>query len=143
MKFSFILLAGGDSNRFKSNLPKQYHKIAGKTLIDFSIDKIKEFKEIKKIIIVFNKEHKKYLKEIKLKNIKLINGGHTRSISTYNALNYLRKENNTNRILIHDAARPNFSKQLIKNILRSSKKNKTVIPVIKVQDALKEQKKKK
>ena len=143
MKFSFILLAGGDSNRFKSNLPKQYQKIAGKTLIDFSIDKIKEFKEIKKIIIVFNKEHKKYLKEIKLKNIKLINGGHTRSISTYNALNYLRKENNTNRILIHDAARPNFSKQLIKNILRSSKKNKTVIPVIKVQDALKEQKKKK
>ena len=143
MKFSFILLAGGDSNRFKSNLPKQYHRIAGKTLIDFSIDKIKEFKEIKKIIIVFNKEHKKYLKEIKLKNIKLINGGHTRCRSTYNALNYLKKENNTDRVLIHDAARPNFSKQLIKNILRSSKKNKTVIPVIKVQDALKEQKKKK
>ena len=134
MKFSFILLAGGDSNRFKSNLPKQYHKIAGKTLIDFSIDKIKGFKEIKKIIIVFNKEHKKYLKEIKLKNIKLINGGHTRCRSTYNALNYLKKENNTDRVLIHDAARPNFSKQLIKNILRSSKKNKTVIHVIKVQD---------
>ena len=142
MKFSFILLAGGDSNRFKSNLPKQYQKIAGKTLIDFSIDKIKEFKEIKKIIIVFNKEHKKYLKEIKLKNIKLVNGGHTRSRSTYNALNYLKKEDNTDRVLIHDAARPNFSKQLIKNILRSSKKNKTVIPVIKVQDALKELQKK-
>ena len=63
MSFSFILLAGGNSNRFKSNIPKQYHKIVGKTLIDISIDKIKEFKEIKKIIIVFNRKHKKYLKK--------------------------------------------------------------------------------
>ena len=26
MRFSFILLAGGNSNRFKSNLPKPYHR---------------------------------------------------------------------------------------------------------------------
>ena len=47
MVFSFILLGAGTSNRFKSNTPKQYHKIAGKTLVEFSIDKIKKFKEIK------------------------------------------------------------------------------------------------
>ena len=33
MGYSFILLAGGESNRFKSKLPKPYHKIANKTLI--------------------------------------------------------------------------------------------------------------
>ena len=142
MRFSFILLASGDSNRFKSNIPKQYHKIAGKTLIDISIDKIKEFKEIKKIIIVFNKNHKKYLNNIKLKNIKLIIGGNTRGKSTYNALNYLRKQKNIDKVLIHDAARPNFSKQLIKSILKNSKKNRSVIPVLELQDALKEKKKK-
>ena len=54
MRFSFILLGGGDSNRFKSNIPKQYHKIGGKTLIDITIDKISQFKEIKKIVIVYN-----------------------------------------------------------------------------------------
>ena len=48
MGFSFILLGAGNSSRFKSNLPKPYHKIAGKTLIDVSIKKIREFKEIKK-----------------------------------------------------------------------------------------------
>jgi len=142
MRFSFILLAGGDSNRFKSNIPKQYHKIAGKTLIDISIDKIKEFKEIKKIIIVFNKKHKKYLKKIKFRNIKLISGGSNRSKSTYNALNYLKKQNNIDKVLIHDAARPNFSQRLIKDIFKNSKKNKIVIPVLKLQDALKEKKKK-
>ena len=142
MGFSFILLAGGNSNRFKSNIPKQYHKIAGKTLIDISINKIKEFKEIKKIVLVYNKKHIKYLQKIKLKNIVMLKGGNTRSQSTYNALNYLKKQKDISKVLIHDAARPNFSKELIKKIFINSKKGRVVIPVLKLQDALKEKQKK-
>jgi len=138
MEFSFILLAGGDSDRFKSDIPKQYHKIAGKTLIDISISKIKEIKKIKEIVLVYNKKHKKYLKDVNLQNLKLIEGGGTRQESTCNALNYLRKKKNLSKVLIHDAARPNFSRQLIKNILTNSRVNRTVIPVLKLQDALKE-----
>ena len=52
MRLSFILLAGGNSSRFKSNIPKPYQKIAGKTLIELSINKIRQFKQFKKIIIV-------------------------------------------------------------------------------------------
>ena len=140
MGFCFILLGGGDSSRFKSNIPKQYHKIGGKTLIDISIDKIKKFKEIKKILFVYNKKHKKYLKELKLKDIKLIEGGASREESTYNALNYLKKIKKISKVLIHDAARPNFSKKLIKKILVYANKNKIIIPVLKIQDALKEKK---
>ena len=141
MGLSFILLAGGDGSRFKSNIPKQYHKIGEKTLIDISINKIKEFKEIKKIVLVYNKKHKKYLKKINLKNIKLIEGGHSRYQSTYNALTYLKKYKDISKVLIHDSARPNFSKNLIKKIIINAKKNNIVIPVIKLQDALKENKK--
>jgi len=137
MGISFILLAGGVSNRLASKTPKQYHKIGGKSLIEITINKIKQFKEIKKIILVYNKRHKKNLKEIKLKNIKLIEGGNSRSASTYNALKYLKKQKYINQVLIHDAARPNFSKLLIKTILKNSKKYKVVIPVLKIQDALK------
>ena len=143
MGFSFILLAGGNSNRFKSTTPKQYHKIGEKTLIDMSIDKVREFKEIKKIVLVYNEKHKKYLKKLKLNNVKLIKGGHSRSQSTLNALHYLKKKNSKNKVLIHDAARPNFSKKLIEKILLNSKKNKTVIPILKIQDALKIKKKQK
>ena len=78
MRFSFILLAAGNSSRFKSNLPKPYHKIGGKTLIELSLDKIKQFKEFKKIIVVCNKVHLKFLKKIKIKNIKIILGGKNR-----------------------------------------------------------------
>jgi 2-C-methyl-D-erythritol 4-phosphate cytidylyltransferase len=66
MGFSFILLAAGESDRFKSNLPKPYHKIAGKTLIEISINKVKEFKQFKKLIIVYNKKHLKYLKKFQI-----------------------------------------------------------------------------
>jgi len=142
MGFSFILLAGGNSNRFKSNIPKAYHKIAGKTLIDISIKKIKEFKEIKEIVLVYNEKHKKFLKKIKLKNVKLIKGGNTRNQSTYNALIFLKKQKNISKVLIHDAARPNFSNKLIKKIFIHAKKNKTVIPILKLQDSLKEKVKK-
>ena len=142
MRFSFILLAGGNSNRLNSNLPKQYHKIAGKTLIELSINKIKQFKEFEQIIIVYNKKHLKFLEKINLKNIKIINGGKTRQESTFRGLSYLEKQKKIDKVLIHDAARPNFSKNLIKKILIKSKKNKTVIPRLKLQDALKEKYKK-
>jgi len=141
MGFSFILLAGGNSNRFKSNLPKPYHKIAGKTLIEISINKIKQFKQFKKIIVVYNKNHLKFLKKINLKNIITICGGETRQQSTYNALNYLQKQKDIKKVLIHDAARPNFSNKLITKIFIESKKNYVVIPILKLQDALKEKEK--
>ena len=138
MRFSFILLAGGDSTRFKSNLPKPYHKIAGKTLIELSINKIRQFKQFKKIIVVCNKKHLKFLKKINFKDIAIITGGKTRQHSTYIALNYLLKQKEKNKVLIHDAARPNFSINLIKKILIESKKNNVVIPTLNLQDALKE-----
>jgi len=143
MGFSFILLAGGNSDRFKSNLSKPYQKIGGKTLIDISIDKIKKFSEIDKIVLVYNREHKKHLKRLNLEKITLISGGNSRCKSTYNALRYLKTQKNITKVLIHDAARPNFSKRLIKKILTHSRNNKTVIPILRLQDALKEKKTKK
>ena len=143
MRFSFILLGGGDSNRFKSNIPKQYHKIVKKTLIDISIDKIRKFKEFKKIVLVYNKKHKRYLKTVNLKNVKLIQGGNNRRESTFNALKYLNKNNSLGKVLIHDAARPNFSSALIKKIFNNSKKFRAIIPVLRLQDALKKKKKNK
>ena len=117
MGFSFILLAGGNSSRFKSNLPKPYHKIGGKTLIELTINKIRQFKEFENVIIVYNKKHLRLLKKINLKNITYISGGTTRQRSTYNALNYLNKRKKIKKVLIHDAARPNFSKNLIRKII--------------------------
>ena len=53
MSFSLIILAGGKSHRFKSNISKPYQKIGGKSLIQISVDKARKIKQIKKIVIVY------------------------------------------------------------------------------------------
>ena len=92
MSFCLILLAAGKSSRFNSNLAKPYHKIAGKTLIEISLNKSAFFNQIKKTVIVYNIKDKKNLEKLKLKNIKFIKGGKTRQESTLNALKYLIKQ---------------------------------------------------
>ena len=116
MSFCLIILAGGNSHRFRSNIGKPYQKIAGKSLIEINIVKALKFKQIKKIIVVYNKKDSKKIKSLKLKNIILIPGGNSRQQSTYNALKYLKKQKNISKVLIHDAARPNFSTKLLGSI---------------------------
>ena len=91
MSFCLIILAGGNSHRFRSNVGKPYQKIAGKSLIEINIDKARKIKAIKKIIIVYNKIDSKRIKSLKLRNIKLILGGKNRQQSAFNALKYLIK----------------------------------------------------
>ena len=113
MSFCLIILAGGNSHRFRSNIGKPYQKIAGKSLIEININKARKFKEIKKIILVYSKKDKKHVKLINLKNVKLIIGGKNRQQSTFNALKYLSRQGGATKVLIHDVARPNFSTNLL------------------------------
>ena len=138
MSFCLIILAGGNSHRFKSNIGKPYQKIAGKSLIEINIIKALQFKQIKKIILVYNKKDSKLVKNLKLKNIQLVVGGINRQQSTFFALRYLSKQKNISKVLIHDVARPNFSLKLFSSILKNMKDARAVIPKIEIQDAIKQ-----
>ncbi len=138
MSFCLILLAAGNSKRFRSSLPKPYVKIGEKTLLEYSLGKFKKIKEIKKIIVVVNKKHKKYINKINNYSFSTVIGGNSRQNSTLIALKYIKKNKiKCKNVLIHDAARPNFSLELIKKIIKFSKLY-NVIPKIDIQDALKE-----
>ena len=138
MSFCLIILAGGNSHRFKSNIGKPYQKIAGKSLIEINIDKARQFKQIKKIIIVYNKKDIKRVKSLKLKNVKLVKGGINRQQSTFNALKHLKSQKGISKVLIHDVARPNFSIKLLNSIMKNMKNARAVVPKINVQDAIKQ-----
>ena len=132
----FIILAAGKGKRFSSKVPKAYYLYKGKPLIQHSIDKVKNYKKINKIVIVINKKHKKFLNKINVKNTKIIEGGKTRAESTFKALNSIKNFNVTN-VLIHDAARPNFSLNLLDKLFNNLKYNKCVVPTIKTNDSVK------
>ena len=138
MSFCFIILAAGNSQRFRSIVGKPYQKIAGKSLIELNIDKARKIKAIKKIIVVYNKKDSKRVKSLKLKNVKLILGGKNRQLSTFNALKYLIKNKDITKVLIHDVARPNVSSKLLNTIISKMKSAKAVVPKISINDAVKQ-----
>ncbi len=131
----FVILAAGKSKRFHNKIAKQFYDYKNKEIIDHSIEKSLNSKLFKKIIIVTN--NLSHLKKKKLpKIVKIIKGGKERSDSSLIALKYLKKFKPTN-VLIHDAARPNFSVKLLKNLIHKLKKNIAVIPYIYSNDSIK------
>jgi len=138
MSFCLIILAGGNSHRFRSNIGKPYQKIAGKSLVEINVDKARQFKQIKKIILVYNKKDSKRVKSLKLKNVKLILGGKNRQQSAFNALKNLINAKGISKVLIHDVARPNFSLKLFSSIIKNMKNARAVIPKVNIQDAVKQ-----
>ena len=90
MNSCFIILAGGESKRFNSKIPKPYHLYKNKPLLLHSIDKAKNYGKFSKIVLVINKKHKSYIGKLKIKDIKIIIGGKTRAESAYKALQELR-----------------------------------------------------
>ena len=142
MSLFLILLAAGDSKRLKSNVPKPFCEINNKTLLEHSLNAFKNFNEITKIIIVYNKKHKNFIDKLKLQNIIKIHGGKSRQESTFNALKKIKKMKCT-KVLIHDAARPSPPKFLISKVIYQLKKSHAVVPLIKINDATKRVKKNK
>ena len=131
----FVILAAGKSRRFNNKIAKQFFNYKNKEIIDHSIEKSINSNLFNKIIVVTNNlarlRKKKYPKLIKM-----IKGGKERSDSSLKALKYLRKYKPKN-VFIHDAARPNFSIDLLKKIEKNLKNNKAVVPVITSKDSIK------
>ena len=131
----FVILAAGKSKRFNKKKAKQYYNYKNKEIIDHSIEKSINSKLFKKIVIVSNDLN--YLKKKKYpKIVSIIKGGKDRSDSSLNALKYINRYKPKN-VFIHDAARPNFSVRLLKNIIKNLKTNKAVVPVTNSIDSVK------
>ncbi|MBD1161359.1 2-C-methyl-D-erythritol 2,4-cyclodiphosphate synthase [Pelagibacterales bacterium SAG-MED15] len=134
MNNCFILLAAGQSKRFKSSKHKQFASYRNKLLYEHSIIKALKSKLFSKIIIVTNNVNIN-IKKFNHK-IKIIKGGKERSDSSLIGLKYAKKLNFKN-VLIHDAARPDFSINLLKKIVESLKKNTAVVPYVNSFDSIK------
>ena len=113
---------------------KQFITYKNKALFEHSLDKAMNSKLFKKIILVVNE--KKQIKKKYSKDVVIIKGGKERSDSSLIALKYIKKFKPSN-VLIHDAARPNFTIKLLKRLIKSLQTNKASIPVISSKDSIK------
>jgi 2-C-methyl-D-erythritol 4-phosphate cytidylyltransferase / 2-C-methyl-D-erythritol 2,4-cyclodiphosphate synthase len=130
----FIILAAGSGKRFGAKKPKQYFLYKNKEIFEHSIEKTIKSKLFKKIILVVDNT-KKISKKYE-KNVLVIKGGKERSDSSLIALKKIYRYKPSN-VLIHDAARPDFSIKLLKDLIRNLKNNTAVVPVIQSKDTIK------
>ena len=130
----FIILAAGSGNRFNTKMPKQYFFYKNKELFEHSLEKAINSKLFKKIILIV--DNPKRIKKKYPKNVLIIKGGKERSDSSLIGIKKIKRFQPSN-ILIHDAARPDFSIKLLENLIKNLKKNIAVIPIINPKDSIK------
>ena len=133
-KFSVIITAGGTSSRY-GNTNKLLEKIFDKTVIEETVNKFLPFESVYEVIIPANKEFINEFKSILTdKKITIIEGGNSRQVSVYKALQLVKNE----YVLIHDGARPLVTKDIIQDTIDSVIKNDAVSVMKKTTDTIKE-----
>lgn len=133
-----ILLLGGNGNRLKSELPKQFIKINDKEVFLYSYEIFLNHPDVDKIILVTLKEFIPFVKEkVNLEKTIVIEGGLTRQESVFNALKYLKdKINDSDIIIIHDACRPLITTSIITSSINEIKDNYAVITSMEATNSL-------
>ena len=141
MVIGCIVLAAGNSSRFDKNRSKMFYKIDGAPVIDFTLNNLLSVFNKRSLYITINKKiTKKEKKNLeKYTENPLIIGGSTRHKSLINSLGQINHKR-IDYVLIHDAARPNVSIKLIKQIKKKilTGKYDAVVPYIKIEDTIKQ-----
>ncbi len=138
LPFSVILVAAGHGARFGDNLPKQYHTIHGKTVLQHTIERFLEHPALTHIQVVIADGFQDIYKTATAGLPKLLPpalGGATRQESVYNALQSLNLKND-DIILIHDAARPCVSIDCVDTMIGLLKTEKAASLATPVTDTL-------
>ena len=128
---SVIIVAAGLGQRAGLIKPKQWQKILGKRIVDWTISKFLDHPLIDEIVLVTNNidETKNLPNEVIIAK-----GGFERSESVSNGL--LMVSENISSVLIHDAVRPCVTSKLISSIIDGLEIFDCVVPVLPITDSL-------
>ncbi len=129
MKTYGIILAGGVGSRLGYDIPKQFVKIAGKTVLEHTLDVFENYPYIDEVIIVSNPVYRDRVEEIVIdrkysKVTKILGGGKTRQESSYIGLSAIDEEDSF--VIIHDAVRPFLSYRILDDCIEALKRYNAV-----------------
>lgn len=139
MKVVAIILAGGTGSRFGGDLPKQFEKIGERTIIEHSVAAFDDHPQIDEIVIVIHPDHVNRTEKMmnRFSKVKaIIPGGQTRSLSSFAGIEFFNEYQPDAKILIHDAARPFVSGEIISNVIKALDSHKAVNVAVSVADTV-------
>jgi 2-C-methyl-D-erythritol 4-phosphate cytidylyltransferase len=135
---SVILPAGGSGQRYHPSQPKLLAPIHGKPVIYHTVAAFYNHPAISEIIIPCTNDLKNQLDAVLhafCSKYHCVPSGRSRALSV--ASGYHNRNPRSHYVLIHDAARPNVSANLITRVIAALHTHKAVIPGIPVTDTLK------
>lgn len=140
MKNIAIILAGGSGKRLGADTPKQFLKVAGKKVIEHTLDVFQNHSLIDEIAVV---SHPHYISEVEsllIKNHytklkKILHGGEERYSSSLAAIHAYDQEEEVN-LIFHDAVRPLVNDRIISSCIQALTNYNAVDVAIKTTDTI-------
>ncbi|MEO7132552.1 MAG: bifunctional cytidylyltransferase/SDR family oxidoreductase [Dermatophilaceae bacterium] len=116
-----VVLAGGTGSRVGLKIPKQLLKIAGRTVLEHTIEIFEQADQIDSILVLMHPEHLAAAEQIAKshpKVLRVLPGGATRNETTNAALSALAEIGGDDlNVLFHDAVRPLLDHRIIDDVI--------------------------
>ena len=142
MTVAALIVAGGTGSRMGAAVPKQYLRIGGRAIIRHALEAFLSHPRLDVVQAVIGEGHGEMFAEavMGLKMPMPARGGATRQLSVLNGLEALarREMGAPSVVMIHDAARPFISHELINRLLDDLGMHEGVIPALPVVDTIKQ-----
>ncbi len=138
MKIAAVIVAAGRGERAGGGVPKQYRDLAGKRVLARSVHRLHHCGVFMSLIVVVNPLDRDHIDAVEAElgfKLDTIPGGATRTASVRAGLDAAVKAG-ADAVLIHDAARPFLSSDLIDRLVTALDTHKAIIPALPVSDAL-------
>lgn len=135
-----VIVAGGAGQRFGSTIPKQYHFLNGKAILQHTIEKFLEHSQITGVQVVIGNTDRAYYDDVVSSHPKLfpvVYGGSSRQESVFKGLQAVI-DKNPQIVMVHDAARPFLTQSLINRVLEKLHGVDGCIPALPIYDTVKQ-----
>lgn len=128
---SAIILMAGKGARMKLNINKVLLPLGDKLVFEYSLNTISKY--VDEIICVISKTDEDVILPRLPKNVKIAYGGETRGESVASGL----RISTGDYVIIHDAARPFVSDEVMSNIINNVNFNECILTYLEVADTIK------
>ena len=140
MHVAAIIAAGGRGARLGADRPKQFLEIGGRSILELSVAALAASDRINEIVVALPADHLdaagKSLRAAIGRPITVVAGGARRQDSVANAFGKTAKH--ADIILVHDAARPFVTREVIDRAIDGAKQYGAAIAAIGVRDTVKQ-----
>jgi len=138
MEKSLIIVAGGKGKRMNSEVPKQFHVVAGRPVLMHTIELFDKYRDEIRIILVLPKPFIDFWKSLCNRysfNLEheIVEGGDSRF---YSVKNGLAEVADNSLVIIHDGVRPLASNTTLHNVFSKAEKTGNAVPAVKVNESM-------